>query len=91
MTSVNLDRAPLMFPQRLTTAFILYHMPDYPELLQSYIWQDYDYPPRFPVLKKFLAFWHSSLEGRLHSVQLGHAEAYGTGAVDFADWMDRLH
>ena len=34
---------------RLTTAEILYHMPDYPRLLQRYIWQDYDIAPRFPV------------------------------------------
>ena len=27
---------------RLTTAEILYHMPDHPGLLQSYVWQDLD-------------------------------------------------
>jgi hypothetical protein len=26
----------------LTTAEILYRLPDYPRLLQSFIWQDYD-------------------------------------------------
>ena len=31
----------------LTTAEILYRMPDHPALLQSFIWQDYDL---FPVL-----------------------------------------
>ena len=25
---------------RLTTAEILYHMPDHPKLLQSYVWQE---------------------------------------------------
>ena len=39
---------------RLTTAEILYHLPDHPEILQSYIWQDMDIAPRFPVLQKFL-------------------------------------
>jgi uncharacterized protein Usg len=29
----------------LTTAEILYRLPDYPRLLQSYIWQDYDVRP----------------------------------------------
>ncbi len=55
---------------RLATAEILYHLPDHPRLLQSYIWQDYDLAPRFPVLAKFLAFWTSRLDGRLHSVRL---------------------
>jgi len=26
----------------LATARILYHLPDHPRLLQTYIWQDYD-------------------------------------------------
>jgi len=41
----------------LTTAEILYRMPDHPSLIQSYIWQDYDLHPRFPKLTKFLEFW----------------------------------
>jgi uncharacterized protein Usg len=55
---------------RLTTAQILYHLPDYPAVLQSYVWQDYDLAPQYPVLRKFLDFWHRELEGRLHSVQV---------------------
>jgi uncharacterized protein Usg len=53
---------------RLTTAEILYHRPDHPALLQSYVWQEYDLVPRFPVLNKFLHFWQSELDGKLHSV-----------------------
>ncbi len=32
----------------LTTAQILYRMPDHPSLLQSYVWQHYDIAPDFP-------------------------------------------
>ena len=53
---------------RVTTAEILYHRPDHPALLQSFIWQEYDLAPRFPVLNKFLYFWESKLDGKLHSV-----------------------
>lgn len=55
---------------RLTTAEIIYRLPDHPALLQSYLWQDYDRAPDFPVLRKFLAFWERSLEGPLHSVKV---------------------
>jgi len=55
---------------RLTTAEILYHMPDHPGLLQAYIWQELDQAPRFPVLNKFLQFWQSSLDGKVHSVRV---------------------
>lgn len=55
---------------RLTTAEILYHRPDHPHLLQSYVWQDMDLAPRYPVLKRFLEFWERNLDGKLHSVKL---------------------
>ena len=55
---------------RLTTAEILYHMPDHPGLLQSYIWQEFDMAPGFPVLNKFLRFWGRSIDGKLHSVRV---------------------
>ena len=56
----------------LTTAEILYRLPDHPSLLQSYIWQDYDLFPEFPCLRKFLDFWTRSLEGPLFKVMVGH-------------------
>ena len=55
---------------RLTTAEILYHMPDTPSLLQSFIWQELDLAPEYPVLTKFLRFWETSIEGKLHSVRV---------------------
>lgn len=55
---------------RLATAEILYHLPDHPSLLQTYLWQDYDLAPRYPVLNKFLDFWTRELDGAIHSVRL---------------------
>jgi len=55
---------------RLTTAEILYHMPDHPALLQSFLWQELDLAPRFPTLVKFLKFWEREIEGKLHSVRV---------------------
>lgn len=54
----------------LTTAEILYHMPDHPSLLQSYVWQDYDLSPRFPKLLKFLDFWNCNLDGKVSRVRV---------------------
>lgn len=59
---------------RLTTAEIIYHMPDHPLVLQSYTWQELDLIPDFPQLKKFLNFWERELDGRLHSVQVASCE-----------------
>jgi uncharacterized protein Usg len=58
----------------LTTAEILYHLPDHPGLLQTFVWQDYDIAPRFPGLIRFLTFWRKELDGPLHSVRVGHSK-----------------
>ena len=55
---------------RLATAEILYRLPDHPGLLQTYVWQDYDIAPRYPVLNRFLQFWTRQIEGPLHSVRV---------------------
>ena len=64
----------LLEDYRLTTAEILYRMPDHPSLLQTYIWQELDLTPEFPQLQKFLEFWESSLDGKLHSVKVASCE-----------------
>ncbi len=58
---------------RLATAEILYHLPDHPSLLQSFVWQQLDLAPEFPVLRKFLKYWEDNLDGRLHSVRVTSA------------------
>jgi len=55
---------------RLTTAEILYHLPDHPGLLQTYLWQQYDLAPKYPELRKFLDFWQAKIDGPLHSVTI---------------------
>ena len=71
---------------RLTTAKILYHLPDYPKLLQEYIWQEYDLVPKFPELHKFLDFWQDKLEGELHAVYVASAEIITPSDAAFYDF-----
>ena len=58
----------------LTTAKFLYHMPDYPHILQTFIWQTYDIAPKFPVLYQFIDFWEKKIDGPLHSVMYTHRQ-----------------
>ena len=76
---------------RLTTAEILYRLPDHPALLQSYVWQELDLLPDFPALKKFLDFWERKLEGKLYSVKICHADVIGPADVRFAKVFGILH
>jgi uncharacterized protein Usg len=61
----------------LTTAHILYRIPDFVSVLQTYVWQDYDQAPDFPVMRRFLRFWEASLDGALHSVRYSHQRLVG--------------
>ena len=57
----------------LTTAKIIYRVPDHQQLLQDFLWQQYDVFPQFPTLRRFLAFWEEQIEGPLHSITVAHA------------------
>ncbi len=56
---------------RLSTAEILYYMPDHPAVLQSFVWQHYDLAPDYPRLNRFLTYWHREIDAVLHSVTVG--------------------
>ena len=80
-----------LYNYRLTTAHILYHMPDYPELLQTYIWQELDIRPEFPMLMKFLRFWENNLDGQLHSVQIASVGIIKPSELRYANHRWVLH
>jgi uncharacterized protein Usg len=75
----------------LTTATILYRLPDYPKLLQTFIWQEYDLAPKFPVLHDFLDFWKRELEGPLHSVTIAHSRLIKPAEIKAVDGVLTLH
>ena len=66
---------------RLTTAEILYHMPDHPGILQTFIWQTLDIAPDFPVIRRFLDFWCDSIEAPLHSVRVANVPIVSPGEL----------
>jgi uncharacterized protein Usg len=76
---------------RLTTAQILYHMPDHPGLLQEFLWQHLDIAPRYPVLSKFLDFWSHNIDGKLHSVMVAHADVIQPAEFRAVDGRVALH
>lgn len=63
----------------LTTANMYYHMPDYPHVINTFTWQDYDLAPDHPRLFKFIEFWKDEIEGPLHSVQFTHRKMIAPG------------
>ena len=83
--------ATLFIPDyRLTTAEIFYRLPDHPAVLQTYVWQDLDIAPRFPVLNRFLTFWQRELDGKLHLVRVASSQLARPAELRYAAGLATL-
>ena len=76
---------------RLSTVEIIYHMPDHPSLLQTFIWQYMDLAPDYPELHKFLEFWRKNLDGALHSVRVMSKDIIGPAQIGKVSYSFVLH
>jgi uncharacterized protein Usg len=61
----------------LLTAQVFYFLPDYPSIIQEFVFQDYDEAPDYPVLFKFLDHWRREIEAAIHSVRIAHDRSLG--------------
>lgn len=69
----------------LLTAEIIYYRPDFPKLLQSFVWQTIDLPPRFPRLAQFLDHWRREIEAVIHSISIAHSDLLQPAQVRWVD------
>ena len=76
---------------RLTTAEVLYYMPDHPKLLQSFMWQTLDVAPDYPRVHRFLEHWRKEIQAVIHSVTLSTVGLVSPAKVRFADVVGQLH
>jgi len=76
---------------RLSTVEIIYHMPDHPSLLQTFIWQYMDLAPDYPELRKFLDFWRQNLDGALYSVRVMSKDIIGPAQIGKVSHSFTLH
>ena len=63
----------------LTTAEFFYRMPDYRNVLNTFLWQDYDLAPDHSKLFQFIEYWQDEIEGPLHSVRFTHRKMLSSG------------
>lgn len=63
----------------LTTAEFFYRMPDFRNVLNTFVWQDYDLAPDHDRLLQFISYWHDEIEGPLHSVRFVHRKMIAPG------------
>jgi uncharacterized protein Usg len=77
--------------ERLTTAEVIYYMPDHPMLLQRFLWQTLDLPPEFPKVHKFLIFWRREIDAVIHSVTCSAAGLVSPARLEVAQDLATLH
>src|SRR5471030_2323344 len=70
---IQTDFARQLCGERLTTAEVLYYLPDHPALLQRFLWQTLDLSPDYPRVHRFLDFWRREIDAVIHSVTLSAA------------------
>jgi uncharacterized protein Usg len=76
---------------RLTTAEVLYYMPDHPSLLQRFTWQTLDIAPEYPRVHKFLDFWRREIDAVIHSVAISAVGIVAPAKVQFRNTSDMFH
>lgn len=76
---------------RIATAEILYHMPDHPHLLQTFVWQTMDLAPQYPRIMSFLDFWRREIEATLHSVRIAGGSIIKPVSFGYRDVEITLH
>lgn len=76
---------------RLTTAEIIYRMPDHHDLLQTYIWQALDISPEYPILQRFLDFWKQEIDGPLYAVKVTGTEILKPASARHVEHALTLH
>ncbi len=77
--------------KRLTTAEVLFYMPDHPALLQSFLWQTLDEAPDFPRIQRFLNFWREQIDAVIHSVQISSAQQIAPARLRTVGLISKLN
>ena len=77
--------------RRLTTAEVLYYMPDHPKLIQEFTWQTQDVAPEFPRIQRFLAHWRREIDAVIHSVTVSAAGLVSPARIEITKVLGALH
>lgn len=89
--SAHRDLEQQLLGARLITAEILYRMPDFPDILQSFTWQKLDQAPKLPRLTIFLNFWEYNIDGPIHSVRVAWRGLVSPFELTYQNHELRLH
>jgi len=77
--------------ERLTTAEVLYYLPDHPAFLQRFLWQTLDVAPDYPRIHRFLSFWRAEIEAVIHSVSVSAVGLVAPARLEVSREIGLIH
>ncbi len=77
MTDI-IRRTPILhIPNGIATVDIFFYLPDYPSLVEEFVWQTSDFYPDYPRVQQFLEHWSKNIEAVIKEIVLTHDRARG--------------
>ena len=67
----------------LITLDIFYYIPDYPMLVNEFVWQTEDLLPGIPRVHKFLKFWKENNLAAINQILISHSDSSNMNITDF--------
>ena len=81
MTHIKQGIPSLLIPNGVATVEVFYYLPDYPSLVEEFVWQTSDFHPVYPRVRRFLDFWSENVEAVIKEILLTHDRASGKKAI----------
>ena len=66
----------------LTTIQVYYYIPDYEHIVNLFMFQDDDVPPKYPRMQRFVKYWEENLIAKIESIKISSANQSDVKRVD---------
>lgn len=66
----NNDTKKILLGWELILIRIYYYIPDYTKIINEFIWQTMDLPPKYPRLNKFLNYWKNNIDAVIKEIEI---------------------
>ena len=66
----------------LTTIQVYYYIPDYEHIVNLFMFQDDDVPPKYPRMQRFVQYWEENIIAKIESIKISSANQTDVTRVD---------
>ena len=66
----------------LASVQVIYYIPDFPHIVNEFVWQTDDQRPDFPRIDRFLNYWDRYIDGPIKEVYIYDHDKHNVRVVD---------